>query len=1092
MNNSTNIGENLFPSLGLNKGYDDWLIIENRHLRNEFIQKFTSSNFISIVGKSGQGKSFFLRNHVIPLLKEGFSKNGTDKWKVIEITKTSFPLTRLCDELAKLAKEYAHEERVNPNLEAEFYELMQNKPLALVDILQDFFSKEPFNLLILSDKMDELFGKPLIKDELAQKERTIFCQQIAKAVNQRAYPINFVCSIDEKYVPKLADNEEIYSLITKNTFYFRPYESEDILLYLNKITENFFVDVHESVVSELMNFYSDGSIVLAQLIQVLYASYTAFLNDEKAEATIDQSHYKTAGSVSTVFDKSFKKSFNALSEDDKTLFSQIVSLLFYKDEQEYLFAKAAKISDLSYLLGVPSAKISSLLVAIRVNNQSMFILENAELVESRLELLSEENEQNTAINSSEIYVRSAILTNHNTYLSKTVTLYEQNVQKLIEISKDVYHREAYYRDEKQLKVYLWFNDLWFTSQIGKSLIENYEEVVHFINESYAEEERRTNRKKAEEQSRLAKERRFRILVISSAVLAIVFVVIAIRAASYLDDKLSETKAIEDSLAIKTLSLNKIQSKADSALKRVDILTEEFKSKEIETRKKSQELESAKKNIQVQKDSLFFIEQSLADNLVRQNMMIKEQDSLKREAQELVELANTAKAEAAFTSAINRINSLVFAGGQLIRNRNPLDVKALVNAVQLGLNAYDSLSTLRQQPFAMMVDPTRFVKTEMDLYSHLSISYSQLNTSALNNVFRPLKQGRNLSYTGTNSKNVFIGTNTGEMLRVDVKELKTVTENTRVDRQPIPIDNAQVRFSLDINDGKNTIIVLSDGRIVLFDFFYGIVLDLFNDENVGKLHTTSPIYTTSDNTYLTLFKGSILEFTITDAKKIKRINLSKIGESTDNWLKFSFDHTSNLAYVREDVKAVSVYAKSRITGVFEKIEQKYFDELSSDISYVQSIEGSNRIVLGLQNGGLATITTTDEGKKLDRSSLNTDIIDVHDNAILTMSIDNQKSRLATAGTDSRILIWNINQLFSSVRPIAYEREIFDIQAVHSAKFIDNSYLITASSAFKFDEANRDGQVVLWPLNVDDLAGKVLQLMNVNSIEPDNKIQLEEMK
>jgi hypothetical protein len=45
--------------------------------------------------------------------------------------------------------------------------------------------------------MDELFGKQLIRDELAQKERTIFCQQIAKAVNQRAYPINFVCSIDE-------------------------------------------------------------------------------------------------------------------------------------------------------------------------------------------------------------------------------------------------------------------------------------------------------------------------------------------------------------------------------------------------------------------------------------------------------------------------------------------------------------------------------------------------------------------------------------------------------------------------------------------------------------------------------------------------------------------------------------------------------------------------------------------------------------------------------------------------------------------------------------------------------------------------------
>jgi hypothetical protein len=177
-----------------------------------------------------------------------------------------------------------------------------------------------------------------------------------------------------------------------------------------------------------MNLYSDGTIVLAQLIQVLYASCSAFLNDEKAEATIDQSHYKTAGSVITVFDKSFKKSFNALSEDDKTLFSQIVSLLFYKDEQEYLFVKSAKISDLSYLLGVPPAKISSLLVAIKVNNQSMFILENAELVESRLELLSEENEQSTAINSTEIYVRSAILTNHNTYLSKTVTAYEQDVQ----------------------------------------------------------------------------------------------------------------------------------------------------------------------------------------------------------------------------------------------------------------------------------------------------------------------------------------------------------------------------------------------------------------------------------------------------------------------------------------------------------------------------------------------------------------------------------------------------------------------------------------------------------------------------------------
>jgi hypothetical protein len=1091
MNKSTNIGDNLFPFLGTNKGYEDWIKIENRHHKNEFFQKFDANNFIALVGKCGLGKSFFLRNELVPQLKDGYAKNGADNWKVIEITKTRYPLTRLCNELAELAKFYAHEEKINPNLEAEFYEQMLSKPYALVDILQGFFAKETFNLLILADKIDELFSSQLITDKQSDKELLIFSQQIDKAISQRAFPINFVCSIDEKHISKLVSYDEMYSLVTKNALHFRPFENDDILLYLNKITDNFFVNVHESIISELLNLYSKGTIVLAQLIQSLNSAYTVFLNNDKAEATIEQSHYKLAGSISSLFDKSFKRSLNSLSESDRVLLSNIVSLIFYND-QEHLYIKSARSSDLSILLGTSTASIGNVLSSVIVNGQPLFLMANADLVESKLEILSDEHNNKRPIDSSEIYICSSIIINHLNYIKKSVLAFDQNAQKLAEISKDVYHRESYYRDEKQAKVYSWFKNLWFTPKIGKFLIDNYEEVVRFIEESYLEEERRRNRIKAEEQSRLAKEKRFKVVVISSAFIALILVVISVYFGYDLKKKMALADSVELELSVKTESLNKIQAQADSALRSVDILTEEFKSKEIETRKKSLELEVAKNNIQVQSDNLDIIKQSLIANVALQAKMLVVQDSLEAEALDSIELANTAKEEAAFTSAINRINSMIFAGGQLIRNRNIIDQEPLIKAVQQGLNAYDSLVVLRKTPYATLIDPSKYEQTEQDLYSHLTISYSQLNTSSAKNVFKPIKQSRSLSMPSNSVSKVFVGTNTGELLRVDLKELKFVTENILIDRQIIPIPNAQIRYSINIDGEKKTLLVLSDGRIVLFDFFYGTIIDLYNDQNVGMLPITSPIYLTKENTYITLFKGKILEFMIKDGKEIKSVYLSKIGESTDKWLKFSYDSTTNLAYVREDVKSLSVYAKSRLNGKFEKLEQKYFDELKTDISYVKVIPATNKLILGLQNGRIATINTSDEGKKIDRSSLNFKISGQHENAVISMSLNQKMDLIATAGTDGRVLVWDVNRLFSNESLISFKREIFDVQAVHSTYFIDDLHLITASSAFKFDEDNRDGQVVLWPLKLDELAAKVRQLMQINSLESENKFQTEQSK
>lgn len=1092
MNDSTNIGDNLFPSLGTNVGYEDWIIIENRHHKNEFIQKFEASNFIALVGRNGQGKSFFLKNSFIPFLKEGFAKNGVDKWSIIDINRSRYPLTNLCAKLADLAKQFAKDEKVNPNLEAEFYEMMLTKPLALVDILNDFFTKDRFNFLIVIDKLDELFNDQLVADELASKELRIFSQQIQKANLQNAFPINVVCSVDESSISKLSKFEEIYSLVTKNTFYFRPYESSDILKYLQKITENFFVDVNDSVVKELLDLYSKGTIVLANLIQSLNASYTYFLNDSKAEATIEQSHYKASGSTSAVFDKSFKHSLKSLTEDEKGLLNKITSLIFYKTPQGVLHAKTATTSDLSYLLNYSVTEIGEVLSSISVNNQPIFLMVNAELVESKLEVLSEDHNTNTPIHSTEIFVASSVIIQNLSYIESTVVSFEKDVQKLEEISKDVLRNEALYRDEKQIKVSAWFSALWFSQKLGKMLVENYEEVVRFIHESSLEEERRLNRSKAEEQSRIAKEKRFRLLVISSAALAVIFVVIAVSAAKYLEGKRKETATIENDLILKTLSLNKIQAKADSALRSVDSLTEEFKSKEIETRKKSLELESAKKNIQVQRDSLFYIEQSLADNIARQAKMLQIQDSLEKEALESITLANSAKEEAAFTSAINRINSMVFAGGQMIRNRNPLDNSPLIEAVQLGLAAYDSLQILKKKSYSSTVNAIRYEQTEKDLYSHLTISYSQLHTSSVNAISKPIKQSRSLSTLGVGSNKVFIGTNDGNLLRVDHKELKQVTENIVIDQQSVPLPNSQLRHSLEIEGGQKNLVVLSDGQIVLFDFFYGTVLDVYNDQNIGSVQATSPIYYTKEKTFITLYKGSILEFKIENDKDIKPVNISYIGQSSDQWLRFVYDSDTELAYVREDVKSIAIYSKSRLDGKFEKVDQKYFDELSSDISFLRIIPSSNKVIIGLQNGKLATLESSDEGKELNRSSLNLNILARHENAITHISLNNKLDLVATSATDGRILVWKVNELFSGSVEIIFEREIVDIQAVHSTVFIENDYLMSASSAFKFDEMNRDGQVVLWPLKLDELAEKVRQILLVNEVETAKTIQIEQMK
>lgn len=1089
---STNLGDNLFPFLGAEKGYTEWLKVENRHHRNELFQKLREQSFMVVSGKAGIGKSYFIYNELIPELKKGFSKNGFDEWIVIDLSLNRYPLTELANQLAELSHSIidVDQERKDPNIVLKYYEQMQQSPMALIDIVEKLLEQSGrlLNILIYADGLDFYLKKKPVKDDLAESEFIRFNEQIARAVSQQAYPIHFIGSIRDSYVSKYLAVESVQHLISRNTHQFRPYTQDDLESYLNRFTDNFMIEVSEALKTELFNAYASQDLSIGEWMHALHLTYSKFIDDPNSGASLELSEYKSTGGADRVLSQQCTKGFNKLKANQKDLLKRILSLIVQKDEYGKEESVVFSISNLATLLEVEASEIFECINSFNQNAGFVFKYAEPALVESKLHKLSSE-EQDEANSSSDLCFVSDCYLWRFLKIRSWVESFYQDRATLLEIANDERKRESLYRDQKLANILAWKNKLWFTDTLGRYITPDFKAALSFIDQSQEEEENRIRRQKADEQSRKAKEKRFKLTLIISASLAVLIISLVVVSTIQLNKQQNEITRVEEDLKAKQDSLLALEKLRAQSVDSIRTIQNQIESKILENQFFADSLEIAKNNMRAQQDRLVLIQASLLEDSMKLVRLTKQQEDLLNSVRDAEDQANRARLEASFTSAINRINSMVFNADQLLRNRNPLDFTSLEDAGSIALMAYDSLSTLETSPYALLVEPSRFDEPTKSLYTLMTGVYSQIRASEKMENLPSISQSRAIGQSAP----LFIGTNSGELYRIKSNLINQITDSLQVEEQVLDMSNAQIRFIHPTGDERFLLIRLSDHRIVLYDFLYGQILNVLKDGEDANQFTAANIFSVEDNRFLTLQSGKLTQFEISESLKINVISTKSSAPEADPWIRLDYDPVYQNAYVRTAKNTLSIYNRSALDGSFKLVDERYLVGLDADISQIMALPNQQSIILGLQNGSLVTVPLDDEGKKIRRSDGMKTPIFRHEGAILDMRLSPSGQLLATSGIDGKVLLWNVPMLIQGTfnRSLLF-REIDDLQAIHQVYFPNENQLVSVSSGFRYDDADYKGLVVNWPLKLPEMAKLLRNLYRDLELQVDMEKINQEMR
>lgn len=1079
MEPSTSQGDNLFADLPAMRLQEPALLVRPRHFMADFLSRFRSNSVLFLTGKHGVGKSTFIMNDLLPMLEEGYALHGLEQWQIVEITSDPYPIMALAEAMVDLQ---AQKQRQNPALAKELHALYLKQPMAFLDSIQEVLEQHKVNLLFYFDKFQYAYPSSLERNTDQEKEWDCLQRIIERVSQQKAYPIHILATVEEDFTSKLLAMEGLSSIVNEGLIRYPHYEQRDFERFIERIQEEFFLGLDDKVRQELEQAYVGENLTHADLSIVLRAMYTAFLKDDKAGSELSVVHLKGVGGIQNVYSKIFQSAFKKLADDQKKLLEACLKLLVQSSSYNAsaYSVRSLTLGQMADALDSSAVKLAHLFRAMNSEGLRFFVSRNLNRIEHRLAQLRDEKEssQEEGFRYVQIRLANPILAERVGLIKTWADNFYRDLSFFEEVVNDLCKDEPLYRDHKLQRALEWKQKTAITASLGPFLSTRYHEAIAFIDRSQKESETMKARLEAEEKSRLQKEKRFRLTVGISAALALIFIIIATQSASRLVQKQLEIAAVEDTLRTQADSLMRLQVRSDSAALQIQRIQSEIEEKIFETQQKERELARARLAMLSQQDSLILIEDALKRNMERQKALIQIQDSLQLDAERSIQRANIAKAEAALTSSINAINSMIFTADQMLRNRTSLDLESLADAGSIAIMAYDSLETTLLTPFAMSVSTQRFEETKKQLYSLLTAVYSQASSSALNaKSAAQLTQGRVVSL---DRQRIYLAGNSGKILRMSIPLSNRSTEALKeAEQQQIKGFNAQIRQLRPLNTENHLLLRLADGRLVAYDFYYNQISSELAIRQPG-LSTHPPFYSAPDGGILSLIGSRLLSVQF-ESGQLSSKTLLRLQVEADPWVNMAYHEQNQILVIRTAQKSLEIYRNELPANRFKLQQEVYVDELPADISTMHISQDGKKLFLGLQNGVVGNLQLNNKTGALETDSWQRYEREGHEGAVLSLYEYAEQAMLVSTGMDAQVFVRNSSE--AGLRAHAYFH-IQDIQPVHQVLFADNK-LISISSSFEFSDNASNGRLGFWPLSLQSMAEKVRSFYKEQGIRPDKE-------
>ncbi|MDX1908540.1 MAG: hypothetical protein SF053_16000 [Bacteroidia bacterium] len=185
--------------------------------------KLRKHQLAALIGPAQCGKSFLVREGLLPLLEKKFAGKAGPNWKTLTITDIQAGLEPLAAQLAQPGILHPAE-KVSPTFEQEILEKLNASSSALADLYRNSPWAQQYNLLIVIDPFDPISELALTAPKLAQQ----WAELIVQSVTDDEVAIYVLVLLRPESLTFQAQHRELDKLIRRDAYMLRSLSQQEL------------------------------------------------------------------------------------------------------------------------------------------------------------------------------------------------------------------------------------------------------------------------------------------------------------------------------------------------------------------------------------------------------------------------------------------------------------------------------------------------------------------------------------------------------------------------------------------------------------------------------------------------------------------------------------------------------------------------------------------------------------------------------------------------------------------------------------------------------------------------------------------------
>lgn len=365
---------NPFPGLRPFEPDEDYLFFGRERQTDELLKRLRTTRFLSILGRSGSGKSSLVRSGLIPSLYGGAMARAGSRWRVAIMRPGENPLGNLAAALAApeaLGAPEGADGNADTSLTRTFFETtLRASRLGLLECVRQ--SHVTGNVLVLVDQFEEIFRYKQSRRARGADDAAAFVKLLL-AARESELPVYVAITMRSDFIGDCMEFGDLPEVVNEGIYLVPRMTREELRSAITGPVAVGGATIAPRLVSRLLNDVGDDPDQLPILQHALMRTWERWQAGHRRGEALDLRHYEDIGTLHEALSRHAEEAFGELDGPGQRIAEKMFKALTDKASDPRGVRRPAPVGEICAVAQASLADVTRVAESFRRTGRSFLM-----------------------------------------------------------------------------------------------------------------------------------------------------------------------------------------------------------------------------------------------------------------------------------------------------------------------------------------------------------------------------------------------------------------------------------------------------------------------------------------------------------------------------------------------------------------------------------------------------------------------------------------------------------------------------------------------------------------------------------------------